>query len=158
MFRTISTSAAVAVAALAIVTGASAAYGTQPVGCSYAMPTSRAQAIACSQRDVNAPLSQAVLQGIAKAKASTPTYLEEGLDPAIAESLREQQASRSALDPAIRTYMNRSTGSVPAVTLSGDSGFDWSSALIGGAFGAAVLLTAVGSGAALRRRRSPLHA
>jgi len=46
MYRTIITSAAVAVAALAIVAGASAAVNS-PVACLYAMPTSLIQAQVC---------------------------------------------------------------------------------------------------------------
>jgi hypothetical protein len=200
MYRTISTSAAVAVAALVIVAGASgttraagspvaclyamptalvqaqvcgsAPYDTRsvaaarstPVGCKYAIPHSRAEALACSSRDVNAPLSPAVLEGIQKANAriaatlpaavvpedlpispdvrqaiydanrrvsesvpttasDSPTYLQEGLDPAIAESLRDQQqqridaASSSTLDPAIARAIQHEKDSVSSPPL-----------------------------------------
>jgi hypothetical protein len=245
MYRTIVTSAAVAVAALAIVAGASAATKTKtaPVACLYAMPTSRAQAIACSSRDVNAPLSPAVLEGIRKAHAAakgqglsldvrqeiydanqriaaavpavepnglplsekarqaiydanhreseslpttasdSPPYLQEGLDPAIAESLRDQQAQRNALDPAIATAIAaKEPASAPlleggvdsvaqqirdaqaavraaaAPSVSNDPGFNWGSAGIGAVAGALLLIAAVGSGALVRRRRQLLHA
>jgi hypothetical protein len=165
MFVRITTaSAALIVAALAVTAGA---FAKPAVICRYAVPTSRAEAIACASRDVNVPLSPKVLGAIREANARVGQSVlssgtDKGLDPALANALQEAQPSygphstlQEGLDPKVAESLRDAQSLRASVKTSGD-GFDWGSAGIGAAFGAVVLLTAVGSGAVARRRRTPL--
>jgi hypothetical protein len=142
MYRTIVTSAAVVVAALAIVAGASAV--TMPAVCVHAVPNPYIPPTACAAAETSTPpLSPAVLRAISDANHR------------VSESL--PQTASDALDPAIATAVAAQQPPAAASSASGP-GFDWGSAGIGAAVGALLLTAAVGSGGLLRRRRSLLHA
>jgi hypothetical protein len=127
----------VAVAALAVVAGASAA--TSPTGCA---PNPYYQSPACA---ASQGLDPGIQSYIAQTKDSEAAASTE------AQSLTSHHGLGKAIDQALAQAKARESAT------AGGSSFNWGSAGIGAVGGAVLLIAAVGSGAIVRRRR-PLHA